>query len=63
MNFCVPYLILALQSWNLCYLSPISLKRILQVLSGEDRKSRSGDCFSVLATSSLHRFDRALHVV
>jgi hypothetical protein len=27
----------------------------------EDRKNRSGDCFSILATSSLHRFDRALH--
>jgi len=40
--------------------APISLERILQLLSGEDRKSRSGDCFSVLATLSLHRFDHAL---
>jgi hypothetical protein len=61
MNFYVSYLILVVQSWNLSYLPPISLERILQVLSGEDRKSRSGDCFSVLATSSLHRFDRALY--
>jgi hypothetical protein len=44
-------------------LPPISLERILQVLFGEDRKSRSSDCFSVLATSSLHRFDHALHVI
>jgi len=40
---------------------PISLERILQVLSGEDRKSMSGDCFSVLATLILHMFDLALH--
>jgi len=33
----------------------------LQVLSGEDRKSMSGDCFSILATLILHRFDLALH--
>jgi hypothetical protein len=41
--------------------APISLERILQVLFGEDRKSRSSDCFSLLATSSLHKFDHALH--
>jgi len=33
----------------------------LQVLFREDRKSMSGDCFSVLATLSLHMFDLALH--
>jgi hypothetical protein len=27
---------------------------------GEDRKSRSSDCFSVMASLSVHRFDRAL---
>jgi hypothetical protein len=53
--------VLAVQSWNHCYLPPISLERILQVLSGEDRKSTSGDCFSVLETLILHRFDFALH--
>jgi hypothetical protein len=42
---------------------PISLERILQVLFGEDKKSRSSDCFSVLATLSLDRFDYALHVI
>jgi hypothetical protein len=29
--------------------APMSLERTLQVLFGEDRKSRSSDCFSVLA--------------
>jgi hypothetical protein len=29
---------------------PVSLKRTLQVSIGEDRKSRSSDCFSVLAS-------------
>jgi len=27
---------------------------------GEDRKSRSSDCFSVMASLSVHRFDCAL---
>jgi hypothetical protein len=27
---------------------------------GEDRKSRSSDSFSVMASLSVHRFDRAL---
>jgi hypothetical protein len=27
---------------------------------GEDRKSRSSDCFSVMASLSVHRFDHAL---
>jgi hypothetical protein len=44
-------------------LPPISLERALQVLVGEDRKSRSSDCFSVLASSSFHRFDLALHMM
>jgi len=41
----------ALQFRNHCYFPPISLlvlKKILQVLFGEDRKSTSDDCFSVL---------------
>jgi hypothetical protein len=37
----------------------MSLERTLQVFFGEDRKSRSSDCFSVLASSSIHRFDLA----
>jgi hypothetical protein len=41
----------------------ISLERALQVLVGEDRKSRSSDCFSVLVSSSLHRFDHAMHMM
>jgi hypothetical protein len=46
-----------------CGLPPISLERTLQVLVGEDRKSRSSDCFSILASSSLRRFDLALHMM
>jgi hypothetical protein len=46
---------------TICVSPPISLKRTLQVLVGKDRKSRSSDCVSVLASSSLHRFDLALH--
>jgi hypothetical protein len=41
----------------------MSLERTLQVLVGEDRKSRSSDCFSVLVSSSIHRFDFALHMM
>jgi hypothetical protein len=44
-------------------LPPISLERALQVLVGEDIKSRLSDCFSVLASSSFHRFDHALHMM
>jgi hypothetical protein len=51
----------AVQFWNHCYLPPISLERILQVLHREDRKCRSGDCFSILVILILHRFDLALH--
>jgi hypothetical protein len=32
-------------------------ERILQVFIGEDRKSRSSDCFFVLASLSVHRCD------
>jgi hypothetical protein len=36
---------------------PVSLERTLQVYIGEDRKSRSSDCFSVLASLSSYRCD------
>jgi hypothetical protein len=45
------------------FLPLISRERTLQVLVGEDRKSSSSDCFFVLASSSFHRFDRALHMM
>jgi hypothetical protein len=63
MIFYLLYLVLVVQSWNHCYLPlfVVSLERILQVLSGDDRKSMSDDYFSVLATLILHRFDLALH--
>jgi hypothetical protein len=35
----------------------------VQLFVGEDRKSRSSDCFSVLASLSIHRFDLALHMM
>jgi hypothetical protein len=35
----------------------MSLERTLQIFFGEDKKGRSSDCFSVLASSSIHRFD------
>jgi len=35
----------------------MSLERIMQVFIVEDRKSRSSDGFSVLASSSVHMFD------
>jgi hypothetical protein len=34
-----------------------SLERTLQVFIGEDRKSRSSDCFSVLASLSSYMCD------
>jgi len=43
----------ALQFRNHYYVPPISLvtlERTLQVIFGKDRKSISGDCFSVLVT-------------
>jgi hypothetical protein len=39
--------------------APMSLQRTLQVFFGEDRKSRSSDCFSVLTSLSLRSFDLA----
>jgi len=36
---------------------PVSLERTLQVSIGEDRKSRSSDCFSVLASLSSYKCD------
>jgi hypothetical protein len=36
---------------------PVSLERTLQVSIGEDRKSRSSDCFSILASLSIYRCD------
>jgi hypothetical protein len=41
------------------FLPPSSLERILQVLFGEDRKSRSSDSFSIVASLNVHRFDLA----
>jgi len=35
----------------------VSLERTLQVSIGEDRKSRSSDCFSILASLSIYRCD------
>jgi hypothetical protein len=35
------------------------LERTVHVLFWEDRKSRSSDCFSVVASLSVHRFDLA----
>jgi hypothetical protein len=53
-----------MQSRNQLVVMPlISLERTLQVLVGEDRKNRSSDCFSVLASSGVHRFDLALHMM
>jgi hypothetical protein len=46
-----------MQSRNQFVLPPVSLERTLQVFIGEDRKSRSSACFSVLASSSVHRCD------
>jgi hypothetical protein len=36
---------------------PVSLERTLQVSIGEDRKSRSSDCFSILASLGIYRCD------
>jgi hypothetical protein len=52
------YLIyLYMQSRNQVCFAPVSLERTLQVFIGEDRKSRSNDYFSVLASLSVHRCD------
>jgi hypothetical protein len=48
-----------MQSRNQLCLPPMFLERTVQVLFGEDRKSRSSDCFSVMASLSVNRFDLA----
>jgi hypothetical protein len=45
--------VLTMQSRNQFVLPPMSRERSFQVLIGEDRKTRSSDCFSVLASSGL----------
>jgi hypothetical protein len=55
--------VLTIQSRNQFVLPPMSRERVLQVLVGEDRKSRLSDYFSVLASSSCHRFDLVLHMM
>jgi len=57
------YILCLLCNLGTIFLPPISLERILQVQFGEDKKSRSSDCFFVLATSNLHRFDHVVHVI
>jgi hypothetical protein len=39
----------------------LCLEKFLQVIFGEDRKSMSGDSFSILVILILHRFDLVLH--
>jgi hypothetical protein len=63
-DFLLVISLVALQFRNHCYLPPISLVTLegtLQVLFGEDKKSMSDDCFSVLVILILHKFDLALH--
>jgi hypothetical protein len=48
-----------MQSRNQLCLPPMFLERTVQVLFGENRKSRSSDCFSVVASLSVYRFDLA----
>jgi hypothetical protein len=45
-----------MHSRNQLCLPPMFLERTMQVLFGEDKKSRSSDCFSVVASLSVHRF-------
>jgi hypothetical protein len=40
-------------------LPPMFLERTVQVLFGEDRKSKSSDYFSIVASLSVYRFDLA----
>jgi len=61
MIFHLSYLLFTLQFRNHYYLPSIFLKRTLQVLFEEDRKSISDDYFFVLVILILHRFDLALH--
>lgn len=50
-----------MQSRNKLFLPPcVFLRKLCRYSFGEDRKSRSSDCFSVVASLSIHRFDRAL---
>jgi hypothetical protein len=46
-----------MQSRNWLVVPPVSLERTFQVYIGEDKKSRSSDCFSVLASLSSYRCD------
>jgi hypothetical protein len=46
-----------MQSRNYFVVPSVSLKRTLQVSIGEDRRSRSSDCFSVLASLSIYMCD------
>jgi len=48
-----------MQSRNQLCLPPMFLERTKQVHFGEDKKSRSSDCFSVVASLNVHRFDLA----
>jgi hypothetical protein len=48
-----------MQSRNQLCFPPMFLERTMQVLFGEDRKSRSSDYFSVVASLSVHKFDLA----
>jgi hypothetical protein len=48
-----------MQSRNQLCLPPMFLERTVQVHFGEDIKSRSSDCFSVVASLSVYRFDLA----
>jgi hypothetical protein len=52
-----------MQSRNQFCCAPYYLERALQVLDGENRKSRLSDCFSVLALSSFYRFNLVLHMI
>jgi hypothetical protein len=61
MIFYLLYLLVALQFMNHYSLPPISFERTLQVPFGKDKKSMSGDCFSVLEILIIHRFDLVLH--
>jgi hypothetical protein len=48
-----------MQSRNKLCLPHMFLERTVQVLFGEDRESRSRDCFSVVASLSVYKFDLA----
>jgi len=48
-----------MQSMNQLCLPPMFLERTIHVLFREDKKSKSSDCFSVVASLNVHRFDLA----